>query len=126
MVDLTFSLSKARDYIVCNGSLQVSLWRPLHVSYGRLLHEKLLHETRWCCSAVPLTRVDVDTGAKADRVSRDCIGSYNGHIVPLKADRLVHQGACIDYPEAVCLSGHDCDVVMAAARVAWRSPGLLN
>ena len=52
--------------------------------------------------------------------------SSNGHVVPLKADCLVQQGACIDDPEAVRVSWRDCDVVMAAARVAWRCPGLLK
>ena len=86
----------------------------------------MLHWTRWCCSAVPLPGVDINTGAKADRVSRDCVCSYNGHVVSLKADCLVQQGACIHDAEAVCLSWRDCDVVMAAAGIAWRSPGLLN
>ena len=73
-----------------------------------------------------LTRVDIDTGAKAYRVGRDCICSQDGHVVPLKADCLVQQEAGIDDSDPVRLSLHDCHVFMAAAGVTRCCPGLLS
>lgn len=90
------------------------------------LHRLLLrHRHQGGMLRVPLPRIDINTGPKADWLSGSGVGCNHSHVVAFETDCLVQQGTAIDDAEAVSLPRHECDVFMAAARVAWGGPGLL-
>lgn len=92
----------------------------------RCQHRLLLQAWHTCKKLrIPLTRVDVDAGSKAEGLGWGGVCCNDSHVVALEADCLVQQGAPIDDSEAVGLARHNCDVLMGAAGVAGGRPGLL-